>query len=119
MSDKIARNLVDHRGWNQGLVPLHIDDNVVRGKLAKSGYFRQTVGTRGMFGCGHDRLAAKSRDRVGDARIVRRHQNPPRIALTGLPVNPLDEAHPADIEQGFTRQPGGGIAGRNNNYIIF
>ena len=60
--------MVDRAAGDLGLVPLEVDDDP--GSLDSRGDLGDAVGAGRVVGAGHHGLAAESRDRLGDPRIV-------------------------------------------------
>ena len=64
------------RRRDQGLVALHVDDDLRVAQPEPSGRLGEAVSARGVVGAGHDRLEAGRRHRVGDALRIGRHGDP-------------------------------------------
>ena len=105
--------VVDDLGRDHGFISLDVDDHVHI--LIVQGHFSQPVSTARMIRRGHDGPAAEGGHHIGDALIVGGHQDlVGNAGQRSTLIHTLDHRFALDQCQGFARQTGGTITGRNH-----
>ena len=93
---------VDHRGLDERLVSLHVDDHVA---VERPRDFGQSVGPALVRRGRHPRVAAEGAHRVRDALVVGRDDDAvDRTRRRGAAVDVLDHRASGDVRQSFARQ---------------
>ncbi|NBT90880.1 MAG: hypothetical protein EBT50_08670 [Verrucomicrobia bacterium] len=101
---------------DQGFISLEIEDPV--GRPALRG-FCDSVGARWVIRSGHDNLCAKLPGSLGNAWVVGCDQHLiDFLALDGSFPYPLDQGLACDQRNGFAREAGGAVAGRNHSPVF-
>ncbi len=114
-SGQVVRHLTDDDRRNERLVPLHVDHYGVGGKTIVTAHLGQPLGTGLVILRGHAHFEPGGQQSLLHPLIVGGDDHPIGARLQGLFHHVLYHGLAMDVGQRLARQPGGGVAGRNDD----
>ena len=101
---------IDHVRIDQRFIALHIHDDIA---VQRPGDLGDAVGARRVVRRGHDRFSPECGNRVHDAVVVSRHDDPvDQLRSFGALIDPLDHGFVLDQGERLSRETGSNRSGR-------